>query len=171
MNDDKLRAFVFGILISLTLVTPYGPLNSVSEAGTVARMTPSGDGIELEYTGENGTTLKDTIPIHRAGTIRYFSAGMGLEEREAKYPPFPLKLIFVAGPRAYTSQVAVTIADAKGSVVLQVPREQVTGPWLFMDLPAGTYDITADRSDHPQIKQRVEIAAGLVKTVYLRWKD
>ncbi len=171
MNEEKLRASVFGILICLFLVTPYGPLQSVTEAATVSRVTPSGDGIELEYTDENGTTLKDTIPIHRAGTIRYFSAGMGLEERKAKYPPFPLKLIFVAGPRAYTSQVAVTIADTKGAVVLQVPREQVTGPWLFVDLPAGTYDITSDRSDHPSIKQRVEIAAGGGKTVYLRWKE
>jgi hypothetical protein len=171
MNIHILRGVVFGVLIGLSLVTPYGPLQSVSEAATVGRVTPSGDGIELEYTDENGTSLKDTIPIHRAGTIRYFSAGIGLAEREAKYPPFPLKLIFVAGPRAYTAQVAVTIADAKGAVVLQVPREQVTGPWLFVDLPAGTYDITADRSDYPPAKQRVEIASGRVKTVYLRWKE
>jgi hypothetical protein len=171
MNKETLRAFAFGTLIGWTLVAPHGPLQSVSEAATVARVTPSGEGIELEYTDENGTTIKDTIPIHRAGTIRYFSAGMGVVEREPTYPPFPLKLIFVAGPRAYTSRVAVTIADSKGAVVLDVPREQVTGPWLFVDLPAGTYDITADRSDHPPIKQRVEIAPGRVKTVYLRWKE
>ena len=171
MNDQLLRAFVLGTLVYLTLVTPYGPLKSVSEAAIESRVTPTGEEIELEYTDESGTTHKAMIPIHRAGTIRYFSAGMGQEEREAKYPPFPLKLIFVAGPRAYTSQVAITIADAKGEVLLQVPREQVSGPWLFVDLPAGTYDITADRSDHPQIKQRVEIGAGRVKTVHLRWKE
>jgi len=157
-----LQAFVVGILVCLA---------GLSEAATAIRMTPSGDGIELEYVGENGLSAKDTIPIHRSGQIRYFSAGVGLEEREAKYPPFPLKLIFVAGPKAYASRVSVTIADATGAVRLQVPAEQVTGPWLFVDLPAGTYEISAMRGSQSPPKQRIEIVSGHTKTVYLRWKE
>jgi hypothetical protein len=134
-------------------------------------MTPAGDGLELEYVGEGGITSKDTIPVHRSGDIRYFSAGVGVDERTATYPQFPLKLIFVAGVKAYASQVSVTITDTNGAVRLQVPAEQVSGPWLFVDLPAGTYTITATRGDQTQAKATGNIAKGRSKTVYLRWKE
>ena len=96
---------------------------------------------------------------------------MGVEERSAQYPPYPLKLVFLAGPRAYIAQVAVTIKDTKGAVNLLVPGEQVTGPWLFVDLPAGTYEITAIRRDRSEIKQKVSVGAGGSRTVYFRWKE
>ncbi len=137
----------------------------------VATGNQSGDGIELEYTAEDGTTAKTFFPVYRVGAVRYFSAGTGVEERAAQYPPYPLKLVFIAGPRAYVAQVAVTIKDTKGTVSLLVPGEQVTGPWLFVDLPAGTYEITAIRRDQSAIKQKVEVGAGGSRTVYFRWKE
>jgi len=141
-----------------------------AQAGA-AKGSPSGDGIELEYTAEDGTTAKTVLPIYHVGAVRYFSAGTGVEERSAQYPPFPLKLIFLAGPRAYLTQVAVTIKDMKGTMSLLVPGEQVTGPWLFVDLPAGTYEITAIRRDRSEVKQKVEVGAGGSRTVYFRWKE
>ncbi len=141
-----------------------------AQAGA-AKGNQSGEGIELEYTAEDGTIAKTFLPIYRVGAIRYFSAGTGVEERAAQYPPYPLKLVFIAGPRAYVAQVAVTIKDTKGTVSLLVPGEQVTGPWLFVDLPAGTYEITAIRRDRSAIKQKVEVGAGGSRTVYFRWKE
>ena len=132
---------------------------------------PSGDGIELEYTGADGITAQTILPIYHVGAAQYFSAGTGVEERAAQYPPFPLKLVFLAGPKAYITQVAVTIKDTKGALNLLVPGEQVTGPWLFVDLPAGTYDITAIRRDRSEIRQKVEVGAGGTRTVYFRWKE
>lgn len=140
-------------------------------AAPTAKGSPPGDGIELEYTAEDGTTAKTVLPIYRVGAVRYFSAGVGVEERSAQYPPYPLKLVFIAGPKAYVTQAAVTIKDTKGAVSLLVPGEQVTGPWLFVDLPAGTYEITAIRRDRSAIKQKVEVGAGGSRTVYFRWKE
>ena len=168
MKHQGPLAFALGGLLCLA---PAGTFDAPSEASSAATITPSGDGIELEYTSEDGAKSVLTIPLYRAGAVRYFSAGVGTEEREAKYPPFPLKLIFVAGPKAYLSQVAVTITDAKGSVKLEVPGEQVTGPWLFVDLTAGTYTVTASRDGQDQVKGQVTVAKGGVKTVYLRWKE
>lgn len=136
-----------------------------------AKGIPSGDGIELEYTATDGTIAKTMLPIYHVGAAQYFSAGVGVEERSAQYPPYPLKLVFLAGPRAYITQVAVTITDTKGTVNLLVPGEHVTGPWLFVDLPPGTYDITAIRRDRSEIKQRVAVGAGGSRTVYFRWKE
>lgn len=141
-----------------------------SEAGVSVRMSPSGDALELESRGEDGLS-KTTIPVHRSGEIRYFSAGVGKDEREADYPPFSLKLVFVAGGRPFLSRVAVTIADRKGREVLAVPKEQVAGPWLFVDLPPGTYRVSAARDGRTQTQARVVVKQGGTATTYLRWKE
>ncbi len=164
-----MRPFRFGwaLFLSLACLVAADPLAQADAAKGV----PSGDGIELEYTAADGTTAKTMLPIYHVGAVEYFSAGVGVEERAAQYPPFPLKLVFFAGPRGYLTQVAVTIKDTKGAVNLLVPGDQVTGPWLFVDLPAGTYDITAIRRDRSEIKQKVAVGAGGSRTVYFRWKE
>ena len=155
------------LALCLVLASPIALSGGLSHAATV---TAARGSLALQYQDESGAKLQETIPVYRTGTVIYFSAGVGLEERSAKYPSFPLKLIFVAGPRAYLSQVSVTITDTQGKVRLEVPREQVTGPWLFVDLPPGTYDITAEGPGKAQVKERVTISAKEDKTVYMRWK-
>ncbi|HLZ36055.1 MAG TPA: hypothetical protein VKP13_18785, partial [Nitrospira sp.] len=58
-----------------------------AEESYVARIGQSGEYLELEHR-VNGQILKNSLPLHRAGGVRYFSAGVGLEERAAEYPPF-----------------------------------------------------------------------------------
>ena len=158
---------LFAALACLIAAAPFAP----ADAAPNAKGAPPGDGIELKYTAADGTTVTTIFPIYHVGAVRYFSAGTGLEERLAQYPPYPLKLVFIAGPRAYVTQVAVTIKDAAGKTNVLVPGEQVTGPWLFVDLPAGTYEITAIRRDRSEVKQKVAVGAGGSRTVYFRWKE
>lgn len=166
MRPFRSVLFLLAALWCLVAADPFAQASSPDTRGV-----PSGDGIELEYTAADGITAKTMLPIYHVGAVQYFSAGVGVEERAAQYPPYPLKLVFLAGPRAYLTQVAVTIKDTKGAMNLLVPGEQVTGPWLFVDLPAGTYEITAIRRDRSEIKQKVEVGAGGSKTVYFRWKE
>ena len=166
MRPFRSSLILFAALWCLVTADPFAQAATPDTKGT-----PSGDGIELEYTAADGITAKTMLPIYHVGAVRYFSAGVGVEERAAQYPPFPLKLIFIAGPKAYITQVAVTIKGTKGNVNLLVPGEQVTGPWLFVDLPAGTYEITAIRRDKSEVRQKVEIGAGGSRTVYFRWKE
>ncbi|MGQ0665600.1 MAG: hypothetical protein ACT4O4_01070 [Nitrospiraceae bacterium] len=142
----------------------------LAESASIARIGASGDVLELSHQVEGGTVL-DTLPLHRAGTIRYFSAGVGLEERAAEYPPFSLKVVFTAGGRPYLSGVSVAIQSAKEGTVLTVPHEQVDGPWLFLDLPAGDYDVTATYHDHKQGMKGVKVEAGKQKVIHLRWAE
>jgi hypothetical protein len=79
--------------------------------------------------------------------------------------------VFVAGMKAYVTKVAVTITATKGKARVRIPGDQVTGPWLFVDLPAGTYDITAVRRDRAEVKQRVAVVPGRTKVAYFRWKE
>lgn len=158
---------LFAVLWCLIAADPFTQAGAAPDAGGA----PPGDRIELEYTAADGITAQTIIPIYRVGAVRYFSAGVGVEERAAQYPPFPLKLVFIAGPKAYVTQVAITIKGTKGNVSLLVPGDQVTGPWLFVDLPAGTYEITAIRRDQSEVKQKVEVITGGSRTVYFRWKE
>ena len=160
------RSIVRALAVGLCMAGSAGWV----ESATIARIGASGDVLELSHQVEDGTVL-DTLPLHRAGTIRYFSAGVGLEERAAEYPPFSLKLVFTAGGRPYLSGISVTIQSAKGATVLTVPEDQVEGPWLFVDLPAGDYEVTAVHGDRKQGLKGVKVEAGKQKVVHLRWAE
>ncbi|HKT34022.1 MAG TPA: hypothetical protein VJR03_04270 [Nitrospira sp.] len=139
-----------------------------AEGGFPVRIGQSGEYLELEYSN-NGQIVKDHLPLYRAGNVRYFTAGVGLEERQAEYPPFSLKLIFTAGGKPYLSGVDVLIQPLTGGAVIKIPNEQIQGPWLFVDLPSGTYDIVATYGGQTRSSKGVTITAGKSKTLYLRW--
>ena len=158
-------------VIGALLLGWYATADAVfAESGLSARVGQSGEYVELEHR-VNGQVIKDHLPLYQAGGVRYFSAGVGVEERNAEYPPFPLKLVFTAGGKPYLSGVEVTITPAKGGAVIAIPREQVEGPWLFVDLPAGIYDVSAMQGDRMQGLKGIKIEPGRQKSVLLRWPE
>ena len=160
----------YAILSVLGLFIVLNGGTSLGESGTVARVGASGEFIELGSPA-GGHAAVDLLPLHRAGDVRYFSAGIGLEERAAEYPPFSLKLVFTAGGKPFLSGVAVTIQPVKGGAAVMIPAEQVEGPWLFVDLAPGVYDVTAIHRDRRQALKGITVAAGRQKTMYLRWSE
>lgn len=134
-------------------------------AGPTARISESGEAVELEIPGGI-----ETIPLHRVGQVRYFSAGVGIEERSATYPSFPLKLVFTAGGKPYVAGVSVTLQRARRTIVT-IPPEHVTGPWLFVDAPEGAYHIAATMDEQTEHLGDVKVEKGKQKTVYLRWPE
>ena len=144
-------------------------LSPLAAQGTpVAKINQAGDFLDLE---RDGQTVREFLPVHRTVGARYFSAGVGLEERSAAYPPFPLKIVFTAGGKPFLSGVAVTIQPAKGGPALVIPREQVEGPWLFVDLAPGLYEIVARDGDHEQQLKGVKIESGKQRVLYFRWNQ
>jgi len=159
-----------GIVGVFVLWASVGGEVSLADSGVVARIGGSGDSIELSQQVD-GRTVVDTLPLNRAGSVRYFSAGVGTEERSAEYPPFSLKLVFTAGGKPFLAGVAVTIQSAKGGPPIGISRDHVNGPWLFVELPSGTYHLTAIHADRTQGLKGVTVEAGKTKTVYLRWPE
>ena len=143
---------------------------SLADGGSVARIGESGEFLELEYQ-VNGQVSKDSLPLYRADGVRYFSAGVGIEERSAEYPPFSLKVMFTAGGKPFLAGVAVTIQSAKEGPSINIPLDHVNGPWLFVELPSGTYHLTAIHADRTQGLKGVRVEAGKTKTVHLRWPE
>jgi hypothetical protein len=159
-----------GILVVLAVWVVGAGAVSLAEGGAVARIGPSGDVIELSHRAD-GRPVVDVLPLHRVGVVRYFSAGVGIEERAAEYPPFPLKLVLTAGGKPFLAGVTVSIRAHKSGTALTIPREQVEGPWLFVDLPPGLYDLTATYGNSTQRLNGIKIEAGKQKTVYVRWPE
>jgi hypothetical protein len=98
------------------------------ESRVTGREGPSGDVLELEGQTQ-GQIVKHSLPLYRTGAIRYFSAGVGSEERQAE------------------------------------------GPWLFVDLPSGMYDISASYGEHKHALKGIKVVAGRQKTIHMRWAD
>jgi hypothetical protein len=76
--------------------------------------------------------------------IPYVSGGIGSpsqREMRAVRKNYNLHLLFaVKGTGEYLADIPVTIADAKGRVLLEATAE---GPFFFARLPAGRYRVTA----------------------------
>ena len=116
----------------------------------------------------NGTLR---IPFYEVGSVQYFSTGVGIEERQATYPVFPLKLIFVEGERAYLTEVAISIMNSQGTTVIAIPEEHVTGSWLFVKAPPGIYSITATHQKDTAIERKVKIHEQSSSAIYFRWQN
>jgi hypothetical protein len=124
----------------------------------------------LEIPLEDETIPKQlTFPLYEQNNIQYFSAGLGKEERRLSYPPYSLKLIFVKGQRAFLANVAIEVLHHDRTNLISIPGEEVQGPWLFLNLPAGKYVVQAIDSGGTTIEKIINLAAKTTTTVHFRW--
>ncbi len=83
------------------------------------------------------------------GNVSYVSGGIcidGVDQMKRMAKDFPLEVVLVQKSAEYEKEnyiadVRITIKDAKDNVVLEVVTE---GPFLLVDLPSGSYQMTAD---------------------------
>ncbi len=68
-----------------------------------------------------------------------FNGGITSEERESA-PKEGSKLSFFVRAGNYLSNVSVVVRDQAGQVLVDTVTN---GPWLILDLPNGTYQVTA----------------------------
>jgi hypothetical protein len=92
-----------------------------------------------------------------------------LEERQALYPTFPLKVILTAGGHHYAGQVFVHIADERDHLLVTIPPEHVTGRWIFVDIPHGNYRVSASDRAGVTVRQNVRVGKSATTLVYLGW--
>jgi len=119
-----------------------------------------------------GDTIPKTLtfPLYEKKGIRYFSAGIGKEERSLPYPPYALKLIFVKGDRAFLAGVTIEIRTKDGNEIITIPAKEVQGPWLFIDLPSGNYLIKTTSSDGKTLEKSVKITKNASSVIHFRWQ-
>jgi len=107
------------------------------------------------------------VPVQQYEAVRYYSAGVGIEERRQLPQLFPLKVVFATDKGHLLCDADVTI-NAGATTVFR--GRASNGPWLVVDLPPGSYDVTAVQDGKSRTAKAVKLAAGRQKTLVLKWK-
>lgn len=103
-----------------------------------------------------------------AGGVAYIAGGVGESGRaeiEAVQDQYSLKLVFAYTNGEFLAQVKVVISDAAGKTLVSTDAD---GPWLLVDLPAGTYKVAATVNGETKTEQ-VSVPASGLKTVNILW--
>ena len=167
--NRKITPGPFGFLLGMGVFCTFiltGPQVVLAEGETSPAVTSS----VLEVPSSD-KEVKLTFTLYKVNHVQYFSAGVGVEERNASYPAYPLKLIFVQGERAFLAGVTISITQSDGSSLANIPSEHVMGPWLFVDLPTGTYTVTATDPRQRNMKKEVRVGEGGTRVVHFRWAE
>ena len=113
--------------------------------------------------GQEGFIIKEEVV---GPNVKYMSGGVGLEERKAMETQgskgYDMKLEFAITPGNYVSFVDVKINDQSGKPVINT---QANGPWLYADLPKGTYTVVANYEGKEK-SQKVTVNGGLKKVTF-----
>ncbi len=103
------------------------------------------------------------------GGIAFVSGGVGQEGREilkGMGKEYTLKLIFSNKKGEYLSDVVVKVLDHNDKTILTTVSN---GPWLFINLPSGTYHLETGLRDNEKKISRVHIEKGTQKVVSIQW--
>jgi hypothetical protein len=90
--------------------------------------------------------------------IPYMSGGVGSEEREQmteQAGAYNLGLAFAGKSRQFLSDVNVAILDDKGN---EIVRAISYGPWFFVKLPPGNYNVRATYGGKVQEVKNIRLA-------------
>lgn len=113
---------------------------------------------------------EDLFKENRDASIAFMSGGVRKTEREIlkdRGKGYTLKLIFSSKRGEYLSNVIVKVLDQKNQTILLTVSN---GPWLFIDLPTGTYKIEASfRADRKRLSL-IKIEQGKQKVFHLQWQ-
>jgi hypothetical protein len=115
----------------------------------------------------------ELLPVARqAGAIRYLSGGIGIDSADAMRAhrnDYPVAITFLfsdCGVKQFTAGIQVLIETAGGEPLLEAVTE---GPYLFLDLPAGSYRLDA-RSDLGAPQRRAfAVVAGKHLDLTVTW--
>lgn len=104
-----------------------------------------------------------------SGANKVISGGVGMAARDhmsQRAEDYELKLVFAATPSGdYLAEIPVTIKDRSGNTVVNTVSN---GPWMFVDLPTGTYSVQARYDGRTETRQ-VAVTSGSQRIVYVRF--
>lgn len=140
-------------------------IGSVSVLMTLA-LTKGGFPAEVTMgPSESGAMIEKSVE----NAVPYEAGGVGIEERatmKQNMNKYNLRLMFATTKGQYLASIPVEIKDRQGKVVFAL---KTNGPWLFLNLPAGQYDINASYEKR-ELNWRTQVEKG-PETLILTWKS
>ncbi len=112
-----------------------------------------------------GFGLNDAVK--KKGGITYMCTGIGESKHDPRIASFPLKIVFATNSSALYSDVNVRIYHEEGESVFDVFCD---GAWLLVQLPSGSYRVTATDTKNQSRSCPVTLGGGQTQCV-LRWPD
>lgn len=104
----------------------------------------------------------------KAETIELHSGGVGLNQRESS-PSASFHLILATSRGAFLAGVDVDLENSQGRSVAKINN---AGPWVWGDLPAGSYRVIAKRAKTGEMQSAYfEITDRSSKTVNLVFRN
>lgn len=104
-----------------------------------------------------------------ANNIAYMSGGVGTDERQQmqmKAKDYDLKLSFADRRGEFISDVTVIIDDQHGKELVNLTT---AGPWLFVELPTGNYQLKATFAAHTEEIKDIHVSQGHLAARLLHW--
>lgn len=104
--------------------------------------------------------LVPAVQAQEPGEPAFLCTGISEDDRtEAEASTdHTLKLVYAQSGGNYLGDVTTRLADAEGQVLLETTCE---GPWLLVDLPQGSYEVTATFNGESKT-ENVSVQSGSV---------
>ena len=112
-------------------------------------------------------TVEPLVPQSSEG-IRYLSGGIGEDELaqiEAAKTSYNVKILLAEKSGHYISEVRLTLSSLLGEKLVDIPS---AGPFVLLQVPAGTYQIDATYEGHAQ-QRRITINTARPLSAVLFW--
>ncbi len=88
---------------------------------------------------------------------RHLSTGIGIDQRQDNHEDYSTKILFFVTGGAYLADMEVTIKDKQGNLIYQGTS---SGPWFFIDLPPGDYQVIGVRGNGDTQSARFHVATN-----------
>jgi len=164
-NDEEIGMYKLEVLFLIA-----GLASSAAWAQTVESTAKSGTqgapGVVTGGNSEFGIGLRSDA-VKAQGSVPAVSGGVSVNARDnmrSQTPPHNVKMVFALNTGNYVSDVHVKVTDKSGRAVID---DVSNGPWLFAQLPAGSYTATATYNGKA-VTQRFSVGKG-VRTATFRW--
>lgn len=116
-----------------------------------------------------GSGEEEFLKRGKINGISFLSGGVGIHERRTLNEigkNYSLKIVFSNKKGEFLSGIMVRVLDQEDKLILTTVSN---GPWLFIDLPSGNYQIEAGlKEDYKKISP-VKIEKGLQKVIHFQW--
>ena len=120
--------------------------------------------IFLIYSAEEGFLQRKGLE-----NVTFLSGGLSEREREAiqeMAKKYSLKLMFSNKKGKYLSDVTVKIFDQRDETILTTVSN---GPWFFIDLPSGTYDLEVSFGKNRKRISQVKVVEKSQTVIGVQW--